>query len=386
MKILVAPSSFKESLNSIAVARHIRIGLQRASKKLHITEVPLADGGSGTTSIITKVLRGRFQKCFVSGPLNKKIWATYGIALEKPGDRQIAIIELAEAAGLALIPKRYRNPLKTTTQGVGELILHAVDRGCKKVILGIGDSATIDCGVGALSVLGAKFLDQEDNTIELDCRGLCSLRKIDISRLNEKVKGIEIIIAADVSNVLTGKNGALLYARQKGATSKMIPVIDQALRNFKDIILKQYKTNLDMIPGAGAAGGFVGGMRVLSHAKIRSGFDMVKELVGLEERIKDCDLIITGEGRIDKQSFVGKATGRVLEIARRHKKQVKVVAGVITKDAKPYLGYPVTGSYRIMQTAKSVKSATLNAPTFLEDIGHAIGTQALLDDAGKKGL
>lgn len=369
VKILVAPNSFKESLNSLEVARHIRIGLKKASKKFQITEVPLADGGTGTVYVLVKALKGKFVRLKVSGPLNKKVFATYGIIPKQ----KIAIIELAEAAGLKLVPEKRRNPLLTTTKGVGELILDAVNKNCKKIILGIGDSTTIDLGVGAISVLGVRFLDNTDNEIELNCRGLLELKKIDASKIYKKLKNTKVIIASDVKNILTGKKGALIYAKQKGAKRTMIPVIHKALRNFKEVILKQYGINLDTILGSGAAGGIGGAMKVILNAEIKSGFEIIKAIVALEKKIEQSDLIITGEGKIDKQNLYGKTTKKVVDIAYKYKKPVILIAGNITKDAENFYKYGVIEQYSILTSSISIKNAIKNAPKLLEDLAYSIG-------------
>jgi glycerate kinase len=369
VKILVAPNSFKESLNSLEVARHIRIGLKKASKKFQITEVPLADGGTGTVYVLVKALKGKFVRLKVSGPLNKKVFATYGIIPKQ----KIAIIELAEAAGLKLVPEKRRNPLLTTTKGVGELILDAVNKNCKKIILGIGDSTTIDLGVGAISVLGVRFFDNTDNEIELNCRGLLELKKIDASKIYKKLKNTKVIIASDVKNILTGKKGALIYAKQKGAKRTMIPVIHKALRNFKEVILKQYGINLDTILGSGAAGGIGGAMKVILNAEIKSGFEIIKAIVALEKKIEQSDLIITGEGKIDKQNLYGKTTKKVVDIAYKYKKPVILIAGNITKDAENFYKYGVIEQYSILTSSISIKNAIKNAPKLLEDLAYSIG-------------
>ncbi len=369
MKILIAPNSFKESLNSTDIAKHIGVGLKKASRKFEVLEFPLADGGTGTCYILTKALNGKFIKCIVTGPFNKKVSASYGYIPQQ----KTAIIELAEAAGLKLISKNRRNPLLTTTSGVGELMLHALKRNCKKIILGIGDSATIDCGVGALSVLGVRFLNKANAEIEPNCRGLLDLSRIDVSRIDEKIKKVTIIIASDVDNILTGKNGALVYARQKGAQKRMIPVISRALRNFKRVFLKQYGVNVDQVSGSGAAGGIGGAMKVLLNAEIKSGFEIVKKIVSLEKKIRHSDIIITGEGTIDKQSFYGKVTKKVADIAYKYNKPVIFIAGRITKDAKIFDGYDVIGYYSILKPGMSLKRAIQNTPQLLEKIAYIVG-------------
>lgn len=373
MKILVAPNSFKESLNSIEVAHHIAKGLRKVSRKFKITELPLADGGTGTSYIMTKALDGEFVNLKVTGPTNNMVTATYGIV---PRQR-VAIVELAEAAGLRLIPKKERNPLITTTKGVGELILDAVNNRYRKVILGIGDSATIDCGVGALSVLGARFLDRKDKPIELNCRGLIDLNRIDTSQMPERIRSVKITIASDVKNILTGRYGASVYAKQKGAKRATVPLILKALKTFKRVVLKQYQIDLDKIPGSGAAGGIGGAFVAVMKSEIISGFGLIKELVYFEDAIKACDLVITGEGRVDKESFYGKTLKRVVDLAYIHKKPVILICGSITQDAKVFKKYRVLSQYSLVRSSRSLNKAMGNAPKFLEELAIKVGKTLL---------
>ncbi|KPJ74125.1 hypothetical protein AMJ52_01820 [candidate division TA06 bacterium DG_78] len=369
MKILVAPNSFKESLNSIAVAHHIGRGLKRVSKKFQITELPLADGGTGTSFIVTRALKGTFVKYSVSGPLGKKVSATYGIIPQQ----NIAVIELAEAAGLRLVPEKKRNPLVTSTRGVGELMLDAIKRGYKKIILAIGDSATIDCGISALSVFGIKFLNRAGAEIELNCQGLLNLDKIDTSGVISELADTRITIASDVKNILTGRYGALVYAKQKGAKRKTLPIIHQALKNFKNVVARQYGFNLDKIAGAGAAGGVGGAFVAIVRAEIISGFGLVKEVVYLEDAIKNSDLVITGEGRIDRESFYGKTLKKVIDLAYIHKKPVLLIAGSIARDARVLKKYRVIEQYSLLKLCKSLKKSMKNTPQLLEGLACSIG-------------
>ncbi len=373
MKILVAPNSFKESLNSIEVAHHIAKGLRKVSRKFKITELPLADGGTGTSYIMTKALDGEFVSLKVTGPTNSIITATYGIVPKQ----RVAIVELAEAAGLRLIPKKERNPLITTTKGVGELILDAVNNRYRKVILGIGDSVTIDCGVGALSVLGTRFLDRKDEPIELNCRGLLDLRRIDTSQMPERIRSVKITIASDVKNILTGRYGALVYAKQKGAKRATMPLIHKALKTFKKVVLKQYQIDLDKIPGSGAAGGIGGAFVAVMKSEMISGFGLIKELVYFEDAIKACDLVITGEGRVDKESFYGKTLKRVVDLAYIHKKPVILICGSITRDAKVFKKYRVLSQYCLVRSSMSLNKAMANAPKLLEELATKVGKTLL---------
>lgn len=373
MRILVAPNSFKESLDSHRVARHIRIGLRRASRKFVVVECPLSDGGTGFHTVITKALTGKFVRSTVSGPLDRMVAATYGYVPQQ----KTAVVELAEAAGLRLVAEEKRNPMISITQGVGELIMSAVTKGCKRIIVGIGDSATIDCGVGALSVLGFRFLNRTGTDIELNCRGLLDLVSIDDSRVNKALRHIKIIVASDVENVLTGAHGALVYARQKGAKSRQMPMIDKALKNFRKVTRQRYGIDLNKVPGSGAAGGIGGALRVLLNAEIRSGFEIVKQVVCLEDKIRQSDIVITGEGTIDEQTFYGKVPRRVVDIAHRHRKPVVFIAGQIKKKARLFDKHGVVGYYSIMTPSVSRKRALQDAPQLLGVLAFSVGKKLL---------
>ena len=362
MKVLVAPNSFKESLNSIEVAHYISCTLRKSLKKFEVIEKPLADGGTGTCRIITEALDGQLVDCTVTGPMKEKITATYGIASRQ----RVAIIELATAAGLSLIPKRKRNPLQATTIGVGELISDALAKHYHKIILSVGDSATIDCGVGALSVFGIRWLDRKGAEIELNCKGLLDLHSIDTTKIIQHINTAKITIASDVRNVLTGKKGALVYARQKGARPGDIPLIGKALKKFKKVILKQYNIDLDKIPGSGAAGGIGGAFVALLNAQVISGFGLVKELTYFEDAIRSCDIVITGEGRIDKQSFSGKTLGRILELARQFNKPVILICGHIKADVRSLRNFNVIAKFSLAKSSKALDKTIKKTPKLLK--------------------
>lgn len=369
LTVLVAPGSFKESLDSPHVAQYISIGLRKASKTFNIVELPLADGGTGTCTVLTNAYGGTFIRRRVYGPLGKKVTARYGWIPRK----RLAVIELAEAAGLHRVSKKQRNPCKTTTRGVGELIQHAVTKGCKKIVLGVGDSATIDCGVGALSVLGIRFLDKDKNEIVHNCQGLLDLVTIDASYARYSNLPVKIVIAADVTNVLTGRNGALVYARQKGATTRMIPLINKGLKNFKKVVKKQYRIDVDTIPGAGAAGGIPAAFHAILNAQVKPGSELVAGAVQLKQKLKQADVIITGEGRIDKQSLRGKTVGKVIEIAQEYKKPVVVVAGSIAREVRRFKKRGVITYYRLAKSGISMTETTKNTPRLLQKTAYNIG-------------
>ncbi len=367
MKIIIAPGSFKGSIISKDVSSIIARGIKKIKKNVEIYELPIADGGLGTLNIITEYFKGNYVSCNVTGPHGKKIRARYGIIQEK----KIGIIELAQASGLHLIPECLRNPLETTTTGVGELIKDSIKKGCKKIIIGVGDSATIDCGIGALSALGVKFLDKNSKQIEINCAGLLNLYKIESTNV-ESLKSIEFIILVDVSNPLTGKNGAIVYAPQKGATKKELPIIHRCLKNFKKVILEEYGIDLDKIRGSGAAGGIAGGMYAILKAKLISGFDFFRKITQLETHIKNADLIITGEGMIDKTTFYGKTTGEIINICKKVQKPVIIVCGDFIKDLK-LERYGILKVYALTEIAKNRDTAIRNAKKLLYKIGIEIG-------------
>ncbi len=387
MKILVAPNSFKESLNSLEIAECIEKGLKNSSTKFKIIKLPFADGGTGTCEILTKSLNGKFINLKVSGPLPKqKVTAIYGIVENIPVSKsdlcfkensKTAIIELSSAAGLKLVPEEKRNPLITTTKGVGELILDSIKRGCKNIILGIGDSATIDCGVGALSVLGFKFLDKTATEIPLNCSGLNKLYKIQFPKNIKFLTSIKIVVASDVTNPLTGNNGAIMFAKQKGATEKSYHVIANAVKNFKKIVLKQLGVDIDKIPGSGAAGGIGGAMKVLLNAQIKPGVEIVSQVTNFEHYLKRCDLVITGEGKIDSQTLYGKTVKYIIDVAKRYNKPVICIAGTVTEDAKILYNYGVVGLYSIINSPMTLEDAISKTRQLVTNISESIGRTLL---------
>ncbi|MCS7228254.1 MAG: glycerate kinase, partial [Endomicrobia bacterium] len=267
----------------------------------------------------------------------------------------------------------------TTTKGVGELIYDAVvNHNVNKLILGIGDSATIDCGVGALSVLGFNFVDKYGNSVSPTCSGLDKIKKIIFNSGNLFIKNFcknktEILIASDVTNKLTGPHGVLMFAKQKGAKNKDFSFINKAVSNFRKVVLKHYNKDLDKIPGSGAAGGIGGTMKVLLNAKIQPGFEIVSKIIKLEEKIKLCDLVITGEGKIDKQTLHGKTVFRVVQLANKYKKPVICIAGWVEPDSKLLFHFGVVGIYSTTLHPTTLQQAIKNTKSSLKYISESIG-------------
>lgn len=369
MKILIIPNSFKGSLDAKNVARSLACGMLKIKPDLQLTKIPIADGGTGTLEILNRLLKGVIVSTRARNPLGKIIKTEYSIVYEK----KLAIIELARIAGLHLLKEDLRNPLKTSTQGVGELIKNSIKKGCKRIILGVGDSATIDCGIGAMSVLGIKFLDQYQRPIAPNCSGLLNLYSVDNS-IVRYLKDIEFIVLVDVVNNLTGHNGAIVYAVQKGATKKDLPTIKRALKNFRKIIFRQYKIDLNKIKGAGAAGGIAGGMASIMNAKIINGFDFFARIINLEKNIANADIIISGEGRIDKTTFYGKATGRIIALCRKYRKEMILVCGSYSRNLN-YKHYGIKKIYSLIEKTDNINSAVKNVSTLLIKIGSEIAQE-----------
>jgi len=325
MKILIAPDSFKHSLSSKDAAAFIAKGILRARPDIGIILAPIADGGEGTVYTIMEATSGKIIKTNVHDPLMREIESFFGAT----GDGETAVIEMAAASGLELLADEERNPMITTTFGTGELIKAALDLGFKKLIIGIGGSATNDGGTGMASALGVKFTDKYVNEIRQGGGALAALAGIDISGLDQRLKSCEITVAADVTNPLTGLQGATkVYASQKGATGKEVEMLENNLRHYAEMLRRHMNVDVEMIAGAGAAGGLGAGLIVFANAKIEKGFDVVSRMVGLEDKIKEADLVITGEGKIDHQTQFGKVAFGVATLAKKHHKPVVALTGI----------------------------------------------------------
>ncbi len=319
-KIVVASDSFKGSLSSMEVAQSATKGIRQVYPDCEVVSVNVADGGEGTVDAVVDVLNGQKITISVSDPLGRKINAVYGIA----GD--MAIIEMSAASGLPLLMPDERNPLVTSTYGTGELILDALKRGCRRFLVGIGGSATNDAGTGMLEALGFKFYDAEGVLIENCCGGaLERIAKIDDSNVVEGVKQSQFIVACDVDTPFCGKIGAAyIFAPQKGADADMVRRLDEGMTSFAHVIEKKYGMDIVPVCGAGAAGGMGGAFFVFLNGALKRGIDMVLDAIDFDSIIKDADLIITGEGKVDSQTVKGKTAAGVF--ARAHKVGIPVIA------------------------------------------------------------
>ncbi len=351
MKIVVAIDSFKGSLTSLAAGKAVAEGAHRADPAFEIEISPLADGGEGTVEAIIAT-GGSTRTVTVKGPLGTPVSATYGIK----GDT--AVIEMAAAAGLTLVPAEQRNPLYTTTYGVGELILDAIAQGCRKFIVGIGGSATNDGGVGMLQALGAQFLDVEGTPVSHGAAGLARLAKIDTTSMHASLADCTFYVACDVKNPLCGENGcSAVYGPQKGATRETVREMDSYMAHYAPLTKAVNPAADESYPGAGAAGGM--GFAFLSYlpATLTPGAALVTRETGLENAIKTADLVVTGEGRLDGQSAMGKAPVAVAALAKKYGKPVIAFAGCVAEDATRCHDHGIDAFFPILHTPCTLNEA-----------------------------
>jgi glycerate 2-kinase len=338
MKIVVAPDSFKGSLTAIEVSVAIEQGIREVFPEAEVIKIPMADGGEGTVQCLVNATGGKILEEKVIGPLGDKVLAHYGFL----GDKKTAVIEMAAASGLTLVPENKRNPLITTTYGTGQLIKAALNQGCRKMIIGIGGSATNDGGAGMAQALGVKLLDQEGKEVGFGGGELKKIVKIDISCMDNRLSDTKVLVASDVNNPLCGPQGASrIYGSQKGATPEIIEELDKSLSYFAELIKRDLNKEVKNIPGAGAAGGLGASLMAFLNAELRPGIEIIIEAVKLEQAIKDADLVITGEGKIDSQTIYGKAPIGVAKIAKKYNVPGVAVAAIIEEDSRIFRSYGI---------------------------------------------
>lgn len=313
MRIIIAPDSFKGSLTALEVCQAASKGIATIGLPVECHSVPMADGGEGTVQSLVDATGGVLRHATVTGPLGQPVVATYGVL----GGEQAAVIEMAAASGLALVAVEQRDPLRATTYGTGELIRAALDDGCRKLIIGIGGSATNDGGLGVAAALGARLLDRAGDPVPPTGAGLAALAKIDVTAMDRRLREIEVRVACDVDNPLVGPMGAAhVYGPQKGATPRAVAALDAGLRNFAAVVERDLGVTVAEMPGAGAAGGLGAGLVAFCGARLERGVQIIAEAVRLRERMAGCDLCLTGEGRIDSQTAFGKTPKGVATVAR----------------------------------------------------------------------
>ncbi|CAI8782743.1 glycerate kinase [Priestia megaterium] len=363
MKIVVAPDSFKESLTALHVCEAVEKGIKTHFPNAEISKVPMADGGEGTVQSLVDATGGQIIQAKVTGPLGKEVEAFYGIL----GDGNTAVIEMAAASGLHHVPVDKRNPLITTTRGTGELILKALDHKVKHIIIGIGGSATNDGGAGMAKALGAKLLDANGAEIKEGGGSLDQLASIDLTNLDFRLAEVKVEVACDVDNLLTGETGAsAVFGPQKGATPDMVRQLDRNLAHYAAVIEKEMDIHIQNVAGAGAAGGLGGGLLAFLSAELKPGVDIVIEATQLESYIKDADLVITGEGRIDGQTIYGKTPIGVAKTAKKHSVPVIAIAGSIGAGSEAVYEHGIHALFSVVPGAVALSEALEKADENIE--------------------
>ena len=358
MKVVVAIDSFKGSLSSMEAGQAIAEGVKRVYQNAEVVVRPLADGGEGTVEALVEGMGGIFVTKEVTGPLGEKVDAVYGVIESEEDSSKTAIIEMSAAAGITLVPEKSRNPMNTTTYGVGELILDAIERGCRHFIVGIGGSATNDGGVGMLQALGYDFLTREGKAISYGGDGLRELASIEDVNVHPKLKECTFKVACDVTNPLCGENGSsAIFGPQKGATPEMVQELDQLLLHYAELS-KSINSYADRFyPGTGAAGGMGFAFLTYTNATLESGIQIVITETKLEELIATADVVVTGEGRLDGQTALGKAPIGVAALAKKYQKKVLAFAGAVTPDAKECNQHGIDAFFPILRGVVTLKEA-----------------------------
>jgi len=369
MRIVIAPDSYKGCISACKVAEAMARGVRTALPRARLVLLPMADGGEGTVDSLVAATGGRLLRRRVTGPLGAPVRAHFGIL----GDGKTAVIEMAAASGLPLVPPHKRNPLITTTRGTGELIAAALDLGCRKFIVGIGGSATNDGGAGMAQALGARLLDARGRSLPPGGGALGRLARISLAQMHPKVARAEFRVACDVDNPLTGPRGAsAIYGPQKGATPQMVKILDRNLKHFAKIVARDLGKRVDRIPGAGAAGGLGAGLVAFLDAKLMPGVEIVMEAVGLRRKVRGASLVLTGEGAIDRQTAFGKAVAGVARAAKEVGAPVVVIAGALGDGHEVSAALGVDAFFSIAPGPLSLETAMTNAPRLIEQCARNV--------------
>lgn len=364
MKIILAPDSFKDSMTAIEVCQAMEMGIKKVKPNSKIISVPMADGGEGTTHALVNCLHGKYLTEVVSGPLNEPVKATYGLI----NKGKTAIIEMAAASGITYLTDQQRNSdnIKlTNTYGTGQLINSALKHGVEKIIVGLGGSATNDGGAGMAQALGVQFFDKNNQLISKHLGGgdLDKIAHIDISEINPNLNKVKFILASDVTNPLTGRDGAsFTFGHQKGVDQKTQELLDKNLSHYAQLIKKQINKDISNIPGSGAAGGLGAGLLAFTNAHLESGVKVVAKETNLEKQIKDADLVFTGEGATDFQTKFGKTPYGVAQIAQKYRVPVISLAGKLGEGIDQLYQYGFTAFFSILDEPCSLEEALKNGP------------------------
>ncbi|WP_264739533.1 glycerate kinase [Cytobacillus firmus] len=363
MKIVIAPDSFKESLSALEAANAIERGFKFIFPEADYKKMPMADGGEGTVQSLVDATQGSIIERTVTGPLGEPVNSFFGLM----GNGKTAVIEMAAASGLHLVPSEKRNPLITSTRGTGELIAAALDLGVQHIIIGIGGSATNDAGAGMIQALGGKLLDKSGCDIGPGGGSLAQLAAIDMSGLDSRLRNVHFEVACDVDNPLTGPKGAsAIFGPQKGASPEMVKLLDQNLGHFADVVENALGKPFRHIEGAGAAGGIGGSLLALLNADLKKGIEIVLHAVDFENEVKDADLVITGEGKIDSQTIYGKTPIGVARAAKKHGIPVIGLAGSLSDDSDIVHEHGIDALFSVVQGIVTLPEALEKAAIYME--------------------
>lgn len=369
MKIVLAPDSYKGSMTAQKACEAMAAGIRKIKPEAEIIQVPMADGGEGTVQSLVDATGGQIYTTAVQNPLGKTIAAKYGIL----GDKETAVIEMAEASGLYLLTPQERNPLLTGTYGTGELIRHALEQGCRKFILGIGGSATNDGGMGMAQALGARFLDYRGRELSPGGGNLGKLARIETDLLDPRIYESSFTVACDVVNPLCGPTGAsFVFGPQKGASAEMAAILDRNLAHYADLVKSHLGKQVKDIPGVGAAGGLGAGMLAFLGAELKSGVDIVIEAVKLVDKLAGAELVFTGEGQCDFQTVNGKVPLGVAKEAKKQSVPCIVITGTIGRGTDILYEYGVTSIFSLPDGPMSLERAFADAEKLLENVTERI--------------
>ena len=364
MKIVIAPQAFKGSISALDAAEAMRKGVLAVFSDADAVLVPVADGGDGTLETLVEGSGGQIREATVTGPLGERRTAQWGAM----GDGVTAVIEMARTSGLALVPLDRRDPLNATTYGLGEIVRAALDDGFRRFIMGIGGSATNDAGAGMAQALGVRLLDDAGNELPYGGAALANLGRIDMTGIDSRVTESSFLVACDVSNPLTGPEGAsAIYGPQKGATPEMVQTLDAALLHFAEIVRHDIGADVNDLQGAGAAGGLGGGMVAFLDAELRTGVDIVLDTVGLDAALEGANLVLTGEGALDYQTVYSKAPIGVAERARRLGIPVIAIAGTLGDRYRLVHEHGIDAAVAITNAPMSLEEASSRAAELIAD-------------------
>ena len=364
MKIILAPDSFKGSLTSMEVAEAMETGIKKVLPEAECIRIPMADGGEGTVQSLLDALGGELITCTVTDPAGRPVSASYGML----ADNATAVIEMAAAAGLALVDGEHKNPLRTTSYGFGELIRHALNRGARAIILGIGGSATNDAGVGMAQALGAVFRDKAGRVITEHGAGgmLHKIESVELDGMHPELRRAQIQVACDVENPLTGEHGAArVFAPQKGADATMVNTLDDNLKHLAGVLERELAVVVDPVPGAGAAGGMGAGLLVFAGAELQRGIEIISKATAIEEHLRAADLVLTGEGRVDFQTAFGKTPAGVAHLASDYGVPVVAIGGGLADDASEVFKHGIDGLEAAIARDMTLDAALANSRAYI---------------------